>query len=217
MKPDGYTASGCAWFKQLFLGAALVAAPITAGAEDFASLPHLATVTGLAANDTLNVRETPSAKSADIGDINQDQTVEVLELDPSGKWARILQSEGNGWVSTRYLAQKARAVAPSGLPLGLHCSGTEPFWSAKLDADSTVRFDVMGQGAQSHPLDWSSPSQNRGGAEYGMSAKGLSGILRRAACSDGMSDRDYGWALDLIVEAEGGKTLLGGCCTAELP
>ncbi len=217
MKPDGYTASGCAWFKQLFLGAALVAAPITAGAEDFASLPHLATVTGLAANDTLNVRETPSAKSADIGDINQDQTVEVLELDPSGKWARILQSEGNGWVSTRYLAQKARAVAPSGLPLGLQCSGTEPFWSAKLGTDSTVRFDVMGQDAQSYPLDWSSPSRNRGGAEFGLSSKGMTGILRRAACSDGMSDRAYGWALDLIVETDGGKTLLGGCCSAQLP
>lgn len=217
MKPDGYTASGCAWFKPLILGAALVAAPITAGADDFDSLPQLAKVRGLAANDTLNVRENPTAQSADIGDIKQDQTVEVLELDASGKWARILQNEGNGWVSTRYLAQKSQAMTPSGLPLGLHCSGTEPFWSAKLDADSTVRFDVMGQGAQSHPLDWSSPSQNRGGAEYGLSAKGLSGILRRAACSDGMSDRDYGWALDLIVEAEGGKTLLGGCCTAELP
>lgn len=217
MKRDGYTASGCAWFKPLILGAALVAAPITAGAEGFKTLPHLAKVTGLAANDTLNVRANPSAQSADIGDIKQDQKVEVLELDGSGKWARILQAEGNGWVSTRYLAQQSQAMTPSGMPLGLHCTGTEPFWSARLDADATVHFEVMGQGAQSYPLDWTSPSQNRGGAEYGLSATGLSGILRRAACSDGMSDRNYGWALDLIVESEGGKTLLGGCCSAQLP
>ena len=45
----------------------------------------------------------------------------------------------------------------------------------------------------------------------------LTAQIRREACSDGMSDRDFGLALDMVVAPEGAAPYVHrGCCTLQV-
>lgn len=106
-------------------------------------------VTGVAPDDTLNVRALPDAGSADIGDLGHDQTgIEVIDQDASGAWARIGWQEGHGWVALRFLSPEAPPrIGDSRLPAGLLCSGTEPFWSIRYGAETALYSDASGNAA----------------------------------------------------------------------
>ena len=178
-------------------------------------------VTGVAADDTLNVRAEPRAGSADIGDLPPNATgIEVAGTDPSGKWGQIVWQEGNGWVAMRFLAPDVvQQVAGTALPAGLMCAGTEPFWSIQISAGSANFSDLSGA---VYPMALQGARVAEGRADFpvqtgftGADAAG-NALIAPAACSDGMSDRTYPWRIDLLLSAGGGGRYLVGCCSLPL-
>lgn len=178
-------------------------------------------VTGVAANDTLNIREAPDAKSADIGDLAHDaRAIEVLETDPTGKWGRLLWWENSGWVSMRFLEpDDLEMIADTSLPVGLSCGGTEPFWSLTLGATSATYSDPSGMNAEM-PMVSSASASGRPNWPLVLRHAGLDSsilsVVRAQTCGDGMSDRDYGYALTTILTIGLEERVLEGCCAFPL-
>jgi uncharacterized membrane protein len=182
-----------------------VAAP--AGAQH---LPALYDVVGVAADDVLNIREAPDAASPVVAGLAPGgRGIEVTALSDNG-WAWVNTAEGSGWVSLRYLEPGPHA--PWWDPATrLSCYGTEPFWSLILSGDAArftsaldenVRWTVTGR----------STSYNRPDVQ-GMTIGPGFAVLKAEACSDGMSDLNYGLALEFFRpegDALGGYS---GCCT----
>lgn len=191
--------------------AALVAAG-TALAE-----PSYQRVTGVAADDTLNIRSAPDADSADIGDLAPDaRGIEVLGLDTSGDWARIGQGEGDGWVATRYLTEDdIQTLGATSVPGGAVCSGTEPFWALSFEG-SDATFSHPEDGDSALTVDSAIAAEGFLGSPAQISLRGpdtrAKAIVTGAECSDGMSDRSYGWSIYLTVTRDGQDRFLSGCC-----
>ncbi|WP_395542619.1 COG3650 family protein [Neotabrizicola sp. sgz301269] len=196
------------------LGLALAggaAAPLRAG-----TLPAAFMVKGVDGNDLLNIRAEPSAGATVLGTIGpQALNVEVLEISPDGKWGKVAAGgEGNGWVSLAYL-ERQPVLDPALVPRPMTCLGTEPFWSLGL-------FE---QGAE-----WTTPDTPRTDLGEVTEAVAMQGFHVRAEagpervfnltisrewCTDGMSDRQFGFAAKLFIESPDGNALLSGCCTLD--
>ncbi len=164
--------------------------------------PQLVQIVNVPANDTLNVRAAALATSKDIGDLQNGVSVELLEIQDG--WARIIWGEGDGWISARYTRETLRPALPSGLPLALDCGGTEPFWDLRLYRLGTVSIN-----GGSQPITASGISRNNRYA-YFFQTPEATGVLRAKICIDGMSDRNYGWEIDVVT----GQGMLSGCCRA---
>ncbi|MEL6519528.1 MAG: peptide-binding protein [Pseudomonadota bacterium] len=196
------------------LAAVLTLLPVRVLAEP----PELFKVINVASDDVLNIRASASAQSEILGAYPFDADgIEVVAIDPSGRWAMVGLPEGNGWVARRFLASD-----PVDRPL--KCFGTEPFWSLTVaEPDSTLVTPDIGpltlntSRAQSF-LQTSSGIQ---GMELNGLDHSLSAIIRPRQCNDGMSDREFGWGIDLLWRmgfgGEGGSELVHvtGCCTKE--
>ena len=186
-------------------------------------LPALYDVTGVAADDVLNVRENPRASSDKVGELAHDATgVEVIALSDSGDWGRVNVGEGNGWARMTYLAPTP-GFDPS-LPAfdqPLRCGGTEPFWSLNFDAAGGVAFSELGETPVPLERGPSLTALNRALDLQGVlaSAEGVEVVatLRRQECSDGMSDRVYGYDMGLILTDGDGTRLIQGCCSLVAP
>lgn len=192
-------------------GASLILALALAAPAAAQDLPALYEVTGVAANDALNVRAEPDATAEALGALPPGATgVEVVGLSDDGGWGLVaLGGEASGWVSMRFLAPQPGppwwdAAAP------LTCLGTEPFWSLAVDGDSAR---------------WTTPedSPGPGAVTARTTAIGVPGILglalengfaviRRAECSDGMSNRAFGLEVDLFLHESLGLVGYTGCC-----
>lgn len=180
-----------------------------------ADYPQLFSVTGVAADDVLNVREAPSGTATIVGTLPPDaRNIEVLDRNATRRWGQINLAEGTGWVAMRFLEPQGRSIDNYNLPVGLRCFGTEPFWSLD-NTGGALRFtpmdgdgvDLVVERAQDSGigndlrrlLDLSGPNGRASGFVYG------------AQCSDGMSDRRYGIAVSFTTRADG--PMLSGCCT----
>lgn len=180
--------------------------------------PSYHRVTGVGPWDVLNIRAEPRADSADIGDLAPDaRAIEVLGVSPSGAWARIALAETDGWVATRYLdPDPVATLGDTGLPVGLACSGTEPFWALRL-MDQSARYSHPEDGDSDYTLTRAQVAEGRQGSPAlilmnGQGGATLAATVQGAACSDGMSDRSYGWAITLRLTAPGQDRFLSGCC-----
>lgn len=192
---------------------ALLAAAPAAGSP---LLPGLFDVTGVEANEFLNVRAAPDPASEIVGRLPPyADGIEVVATARDGAWGRVNVGEGSGWVAMRFLAPGTDVWAAPGLPASLRCFGTEPFWSLRPEGEG---------------LAWSTPEAT---ASYVLEATLEAGPARAplrvaigrdgdrrvtlvaapGACSDGMSDRAFGLTADVILEDEDGPALLGGCCS----
>ena len=189
----------------------------TAGAETV--LPALHDVSGVAANDVLNIRQEPAAASPIIGQLAPGLTgVEVVGVSPDGKWGRVSTGEASGWASMAFLDRQSRPNWFT-LEVGLSCSGTEPFWSLNIDRlQKTAQFTTPdGQGPQMDiTTQWRgdvwrqvAAIQFAGGADQGFAT------IRAEACSDGMSDRDFGLRTDVFLQGTPSSPAraLRGCCS----
>jgi uncharacterized membrane protein len=211
MRPDGFIAIGFARFSRPLCAAlvACVLAPTCVGAE---TAPTLARVAQIAADDPLNVRALPKVSSADIGDLNLGDMVEVLQRSADGKWSQILWQEGNAWISSAYLVDVARPRLDSGLPVHLSCGGNEPSWSVDLSKTGGFRLTSLHGLDADEQISWSTTSRNEGDSTHAFATPSFTGVLRREMCTDGASEANYGWRLDLIGPTDTPE-LLSGCCT----
>jgi len=202
--------------KALVLGLFLVAAAPAAATQEYI-LPTLFDVTGVAANDVLNIRAVPDASAGIIGTLSPDaRDIEVVGYDETGRWARINTGERSGWAALRYLAYQVDVWTPGTLPPTLHCLGNEPFWSFRPWGDNMVfstpdapeslmRIEqVLETGVFRDP---------RRSVSAQSDSRRMTAVMVPMACSDGMSDRSYGLDVTVILEGRGEPQMLTGCCS----
>jgi uncharacterized membrane protein len=189
----------------------IVIAPTAVAAQDF--VPRLYDVSGVAEGDVLNVRAGPSASAGIVATLAPDRKrVEVVGLDPASRWGRIGLPEGAGWVSLAYLER--RYLGEAGMADGMRCVGTEPFWSLSFSGGEATWATPEGERSFPVASDRSVPSSEAHVYGWAASAsEALSGAIVATACSDGMSDRPYGWATGIVRQTDAGVELFSGCCT----
>lgn len=184
----------------------LIAAPLWAE-----GLPALYSVTGVASDDVLNLRESPDSSAAIVGKLAPDASgVEVVAF--ADEWAVINVDGVAAYAASRFLT---REDGPDWATLQrpILCSGTEPFWSLALDPSagsagfSTPEYPEP----RSIPIDDTWPGNDWTTSAAVSLPVGLA-VLRRAECSDGMSDQQFGIAVDLFLNDADGLRL-AGCCT----
>lgn len=197
--------------------ALLLATAWPAAATQEYVLPTLFDVTGVAANDVVNIRAAPGTSSAVIGTLSADaRNIEVVGYDATGRWARINTGALSGWAALRYLAYQVDVWNPGTLPPTLHCLGNEPFWSfsprgddilfATPDAPETAMQvnAVLTTGLFRDP-------RRSLTAEAG--SQSMTAVIVPLSCSDGMSDRAYGLDVTVILQGGGALQMLTGCCS----
>ena len=187
--------------------------------QDLEVAPKLYRVTGVADNDTLNIREMPDASSEIIGEFGPHQTgIEVVTTTEDGRWGLVNSNEQSGWTAMRFLASESDQI---NLPRGLTCSGTEPFWSLDFKPVTKVigGWDYMGitEAPTIYQDVWTDAPINRSHDTFGFSLSGqdvnADGIIRTEMCDDGMSDRSYGFSVDIILHHRDERLLVSGCCS----
>jgi uncharacterized membrane protein len=177
-------------------------------------------VRDVAANDSLNVRSQPGARSEMLMRLPHDArgirvTGRWMAEGPS-VWWEVITTGGQattGWVNHRYLAAEP-GEAQSTYPL--QCAGTEPFWSLRLDdrhaAYSSPETELLTLSASSWIRSRNSPGVFA--IQLSSDGDGLSGngyaTIDRTACSDGMSGFEYPFEATVIMPDQ---TVLDGCCS----
>lgn len=196
-------------------GLILAATALTAGGAAVAQ-PALYRVVNIDSTDVLNVRRTPSPTSAIVGALPPGaERVEVLETRHG--WGRILMRRGEGWVSLAYLAETERAaIEGHAAPGGFSCAGTEPFWGLDIGVDGTGAFnDAMTVGEEREfRIEDARTARGRFYPyvyHFDGEASGFA-VIAPQACSDGMSERGYGWHVVADIGDGEGRRLLDGCC-----
>lgn len=189
----------------LLSGFLLLASPLWAD-----ELPALYSVNGVGGDDVLNVRSEPSAGSDVIGTLAANATgVEVIAL--AKGWALVNIDESTGYVAARFLT---RDKGPDWYSLAapIACFGTEPFWSMSIDPaeDTVTKSAADGNPPMTTPLQTTWPGMAWAPSAAFALPEGLA-VTYPKDCSDGMSDRRYGIAIDIFLQSGGGR--LSGCCT----
>lgn len=200
---------------------ALLSIALIAGSPAYATteyvLPSLFDVTGVAADDVLNIREAPNARARIVGELSPDaRNIEVVRYDDSGKWAQVNFGEQTGWVAFRFLDYRVDVWQPGALPASLQCLGTEPFWSFEASGDAIVfstpevrtnvmQIDTVLDSGRFRDTRRSVTASGRGGS--------LTAVIVPMACSDGMSDRAYGLDVSVLLDSRDGPYMLTGCCS----
>lgn len=189
--------------------------PALAQAQGSVDLPALYDVSGVAANDTLNVRAGPTVNAPVLDELGPDRIgVEVVAFNEDRSWGQVNAGEMTGWVSMAYMTRQPGQNPVAKLPVPLWCYGTEPFWSLEI-GQNQVTFTDPGMDGPSlvQPTDFegSVPWSPRGA----IAAGDITGFVSREMCSDGMSDRQFGWRIDFLRSGNGGHALFSGCCTMQ--
>ena len=189
----------------------LLASPLAATQDAW---PALYDVAGVAPNDVLNIREAPTAEAPITGSLAFDATsVEVIRRAPRADWGLVNAGEGKGWVSLRYLKRQPGQWLGA-LPPVARCAGTEPFWSLDLE-DQRLTYRAPDTTAQSYELTQSGPARGRRD-RFHLRAKAAHGtataVIALRACTDGMSSREYGLGVDLLLTGSEFQHL-SGCCS----
>ena len=159
-------------------------------------------VTGVSANDVLNIRSTPRALARKVGEYGpRDKGIRIYRRD--GNWALTGRIKPLGWVNGRFL--KATTTTAQ-LQLPISCTGTEPFWS--LTISSALRATYSDPETASRHYRVSGFERVGKGARLHLGGSGAT-LIKAGACSDGMSDKRYPHSLRLVLP-DGGE--LRGCC-----
>jgi uncharacterized protein YgiM (DUF1202 family) len=213
-----FSDGGSGWMRNRYLAARNPAPqsppPPSTGAANGWSLPGVFTVTGVSANDVLRVRAAPDASANRLADLQPGGIVAVL-APAGGNWVRVSLSDGsNGYVNARYLTPGGGTTTGTGMQTGLRCAGTEPFWQFNIARDGRTRFEDAGNAAP--PVF----SRLAGVSGFGFMASypfdfqtaNVVGKLDTRLCSDGMSDIDYPFSLQLDAPLGGAMRSVTGCC-----
>ena len=189
---------------------ALVAGP--AAADLF---PRAYQVTGVAANDVLNIRAEPSGSAPIVGRFGPYAiSVEVIEVTADGKWGKVGLPEGNGWVAMRFLQETP--PPPHEIPRPMVCFGTEPFWSLTFLPRGDIAWQTPEEADTLTPIREAVAREGYMAVLQAGPTLDRTLTITREACNDGMSDRDFGFAARLFTEAPDGNSLMPGCCTMQM-
>ncbi|SMX33779.1 SH3 domain-containing protein [Maliponia aquimaris] len=195
----------------LRLALALILACGGAAAQD--AFPHLHDVTGVAANDVLNVRAGPGPGHPVIGELAHDaRAVEVVRVE--GGWGQVNVYEQAGWASMRFLAP--RVDGDIGNVGRLVCGGTEPFWGidARPGQVATVKTPMNYDPGETYSVGLLQRVYNplqKWLLQGSDGPRTLSMVVARTYCDNGMSDNEYGFDATLIVTGPEGY-VFSGCC-----
>lgn len=178
-------------------------------------LPAVYNVNNVAANDVLNIRRAPDAGAEIMGSYPPYSiNIEVLEISPDGKWGMVGLGEGNGWVNLSYL-EPSTTYSEYEVPMPLVCSGTEPFWTFGIYPGGSEYIEM---GDERRDLEITAMRR----AANGMLITAQEGevidrtlIVQRGECSDGMSDRRFGWRATLFNDTPDMPSVETGCCTLD--
>ncbi|MEP3639308.1 MAG: peptide-binding protein [Paracoccaceae bacterium] len=173
-------------------------------------LPALYDVTGVAANDVLNVRKDPTNKAIIIGELRPDASnIEVMALSNDKKWGLVNVGEMSGWAFMRFLQNQNRSAATQ----RLICYGNEPFWSLSLNGDAV--FKISNDDELFLGTIETITSLNRTD-RMALRSKNVTGALTAhigaQLCDDSMSDRAYGLSVDALITSDNGAAYYSGCC-----
>lgn len=205
--------------KSVFLATVLVLMAQALAAQG--PLPALFDVTGVASNDTLNVRRDPDPAAPIVGTLAPEaRNIEVIEASPRDIWGRINIGEISGWVSLKYL-ERQPGQAMDDIPAIRRCYGTEPAWALTVDSDGDLFFSTPSAAPLVGRLARSDRSRNRPdrfafALEFqGSGAAAMSGVtfVTRRSCSDQMSDRWFGLEADIWIGSADNPAFLSGCCS----
>lgn len=203
----------------LFLVAVSVLTPTNA--QDLFVEPGLYAVTGVASNDSLNIRSEPNANAEIIGEFGYTQTnIEVIATSSDGNWGLVNSEDQSGWTAMRFLRLMPDQPTAD-LPNGLSCSGNEPFWNLDFHTSDQVIGNWSYMGMSDLPTiygdAWSARPVNNASDTIGFDLTGqpitASGIIQTQMCEDGMSLRAYGYSINAILNAGAVRILVTGCCS----
>lgn len=176
--------------------------------------------------ETLTIRAEPNASSAERGAFKPgDGPIEVIATVRTGStdWAEFIHQENSAFVALRFLEPvEMETIGETGVPVGLECGGTEPFWSVRFPSADRAIFDAIGHdgGPEQFYISEALSAQNRGGAPAWIALDGDDLTAKMTIdygwCSDGMSDRDYAWRVVFLLESPE-RPLMQGCCMVRSP
>ena len=170
-------------------------------------------VAHVADDDMLMVRAKPSAAADQIGSFGpHSKPIEVFETQDG--WAKVSINGRTGWVSMAHLAPFApRKIERLGLPQGLQCLGTEPFWNADFSEGEMTLSGVETASGGTMAIKSSQTAKGRNWPLHILLDDGKSSVLvTPKSCSDGMSDAHYGWRATFMLHKAKGVDVLSGCC-----
>lgn len=162
-------------------------------------------VTGVRADDVLNIRAAPRASAKKVGEYGpRDKGIRIYRR--SGNWALTGRSDPNrpdGWVNTRYLKV---TIAPARVELPISCLGTEPFWNLAIQSEWRAIYTDPENPERRYRIS----EFRRSGRDATMRlGNGGRVSIRAENCSDGMSDNQYPYSVRVLLP-NGVK--LRGCC-----
>ncbi len=196
-----------------YLLAFLLALALPAMSAAQTGWPALYDVAGVASDDVLNVRAGPGAGFDKLGSLPHDaEGIEVVDVDDGVRWGRINLDERSGWVSLAYL-RRLPGQGDRAFPAVARCYGTEPFWDLERDGDSvTFRLlvDVI-----AGPVAVQQTRSTGRLDRFGFAGTGIAATIARSACNDGMSDRQYGLSIEVLLRSGGDWTQYSGCCSLQ--
>ncbi|WP_375257862.1 SH3 domain-containing protein [Citreimonas sp.] len=180
--------------------------------------PALFDVSGVAADDVLNIRAEPNAGAEKIGDFAPDaRSIEVIAPNERQDWGLVNVDGRTGWVSLHYMVRQPGQWL--GAPIEtVQCAGTEPFWSLTRRGDTVTWStpEAETSGTVTTPLD-TIARRDMSGVIYRLESDTrdhLAMTLER--CSDGMSDYAYGIRAILTRDLDGAPEMFGGCCSLDV-
>lgn len=171
--------------------------------------PALYRVTGVAANDVLNIRAAANANAPILGTLRPDaKRVEVMDI--VNGWALVNADIDAGYVNARFLTRQGNDDW-NALSTPLTCLGTEPFWALAINPGQRAATISNPSGERSAVITQVWPGDPRHpGAAIGTNT-GFA-TLTPGQCSDGMSNRAFGITADLFLGGEAAGRY-SGCCT----
>lgn len=174
----------------------------------------------MASDDVLNVRAGTGASHPIIEALApNDRHIEIIRLSSNGKWGLIGYPSGSGWASMQYLKRQGGQTGPD-LPRPLSCGGNEPFWGITFGPHGN-EFTEPGQMPHNLGTLWQGIPDGMQPVAYGVKMAGggdeISAIISRRQCSDGMSEKAYGFSINALLSGTLGNRMLTGCCTLKRP
>lgn len=180
------------------------------------------------ADSGLNMRSAPGTASSVVVRIPASSTgvVATGEEKKIGNtvWARVYWAGKGGWVSKTYLI--ANGIPPSGNQpspqppssgggITMKCNGTEPFWDISL-SERQMRVNMLDGPKYNVPITFRQTSANNQTIAViagGNGANETQTFLQKVAeCSDGMSDKNYPYAVTAVVNRQ---KVVSGCCDVQ--